>query len=155
MTPPTNPVASGGADAGGKPRRAQLSRKKGWRMPENTVSVARPGRWGNPFRILNEEGFPLIVNSSGHSMNISGRDDDATNWHNCHAQAVALFREQAVDGLPNLAPLRGKNLACWCALDVPCHADVLLELANEPIETIPRLMDPELFRDLDNEERRR
>jgi len=29
-----------------------------------------------------------------------------------------------------IAPLRGKNLACWCALDQPCHADVLLELAN-------------------------
>jgi Domain of unknown function (DUF4326) len=26
--------------------------------------------------------------------------------------------------------LRGKNLACWCRLDRPCHADVLLELAN-------------------------
>jgi hypothetical protein len=31
-----------------------------------------------------------------------------------------------------LAPLRGKNLACWCKLDAPCHADVLLELANKP-----------------------
>jgi hypothetical protein len=30
----------------------------------------------------------------------------------------------------DIAPLRGKNLACWCALDQPCHADVLLELAN-------------------------
>lgn len=26
--------------------------------------------------------------------------------------------------------LRGKDLACWCRLDQPCHADVLLELAN-------------------------
>lgn len=26
--------------------------------------------------------------------------------------------------------LAGKNLACWCPLDQPCHADVLLELAN-------------------------
>jgi hypothetical protein len=28
------------------------------------------------------------------------------------------------------AVLRGRNLACWCPLDQPCHADVLLELAN-------------------------
>jgi hypothetical protein len=27
-------------------------------------------------------------------------------------------------------PLRGRDLACWCPLDQPCHADVLLELAN-------------------------
>ena len=26
--------------------------------------------------------------------------------------------------------LRGRDLACWCPLDRPCHGDVLLELAN-------------------------
>jgi hypothetical protein len=26
--------------------------------------------------------------------------------------------------------LRGWDLACYCPLDQPCHADVLLELAN-------------------------
>jgi hypothetical protein len=26
--------------------------------------------------------------------------------------------------------LRGKNLACWCKPGEPCHADVLLEIAN-------------------------
>lgn len=31
---------------------------------------------------------------------------------------------------PDVAALRGKDLACWCPLDQPCHADVLLELAN-------------------------
>jgi hypothetical protein len=30
-----------------------------------------------------------------------------------------------------LDPLRGKNLACWCGPDQPCHADILLELANK------------------------
>jgi hypothetical protein len=30
--------------------------------------------------------------------------------------------------------LRGKNLACFCALDSPCHGDVLLGLANRPIK---------------------
>lgn len=28
------------------------------------------------------------------------------------------------------AELVGRDLACWCPLDQPCHADVLLELAN-------------------------
>jgi hypothetical protein len=36
-------------------------------------------------------------------------------------------RARLVEGLPSL---RGKNLACWCRLDQPCHADVLLEIGN-------------------------
>ena len=32
--------------------------------------------------------------------------------------------------LARLPELRGHDLACWCPLDGPCHADVLLELAN-------------------------
>lgn len=32
--------------------------------------------------------------------------------------------------LSRLHELRGKNLACWCPLNQPCHADVLLKLAN-------------------------
>ena len=41
--------------------------------------------------------------------------------------------------LKDLPTLRGKNLACWCKPDAPCHADVLLELANRPVceEVIP------------------
>lgn len=110
----------------GEPRRVQLSRRKGWRMPENTISVARPNRHGNPF-CIGDFGIP-----------------DA-------ASAVERFREWR-DGRvvgPDLPPvdyLRGKNLACWCPLCEahkdgkpfgvqcpdcsPCHADVLLEIAN-------------------------
>jgi len=32
-------------------RRIQLSRKKGWRLPPNTLNVARPSKYGNPHRI--------------------------------------------------------------------------------------------------------
>jgi hypothetical protein len=89
----------------GAPHRVQLSRRKGWRKPENTVVVARPSRWGNPF-----------------SVDVYGRD-----------AAVAMFREYALDVLGRdriVAELAGKNLACWCRLDQRCHADVLLEIAN-------------------------
>lgn len=81
-------------------------------MPPNTVSVTRPGKWGNPYVV-------------GGSKNIFAPvPDDA-------AMAVRWFRDTA-SKLPAeaFAPLRGKNLACWCALDAPCHADVLLEIAN-------------------------
>jgi len=100
-------------------------------MPENTVSVARPVKYGNPFKILNEEGWPLIVWKDGAGC-YNRQTEPVTAWDTVQAEVVALFRERAVDGLPSLAPLRGKNLACWCALDQPCHADVLLVLANAP-----------------------
>ncbi len=88
-----------------RPGRVRLSRKKGWRKPPNTVVVSRPTKWGNPFNISAE----------------CSRE-----------QAVALFEEYVrSEGLEMLvrAELRGKNLACWCA-HVPCHADVLLRIAN-------------------------
>jgi hypothetical protein len=112
------------------PRRVQLSRKKGWRMPPNTVNVARPSRWGNFYRV----GEPMCgatIKRWGHRLrDFSNRDRVCAD----RAEAVRLFA--AVVGFdeaihPSLREqLRGKNLACWCPLDQPCHADVLLELAN-------------------------
>jgi hypothetical protein len=96
------------------PERVQLSRRKGWRMPANTVRVSRPSAWGNPFAM---GGIDPVTGGS-----IADR-----------ARAVALF-EQTVD--PAMvararAELKGRNLACWCPLDSPCHADVLLRIAND------------------------
>ena len=99
----------GGVGVGGV-RRVQLSRKKGWRLPPNTVVVSRPSRWGNPFKADWPEG---------------GKDRD---W------AVSAFRGWIYYHPWDVTPLRGKNLACWCPLDQPCHADVLLEIANSPVE---------------------
>lgn len=98
------------------PVRIQLRRTKGWRLPENTVVVARPSRWGNPYRAGEEMHYGEYMTAE---------------------QAVKMFRRSALhDWSPGYADraraeLRGKNLACWCPLDQPCHADVLLELANE------------------------
>ena len=103
------------------PTRVQLRRTKGWRMPPNTVKVARPTKWGNPF--------------------IVGRaySDLFGPQKLCTAElAVAWYRAWilAEDGLGgekvrrDLGELRGKSLACFCKIDRPCHADVLLELAN-------------------------
>jgi len=93
-------------------KRVQLKRTKGWRMPPNTITVARPGPWGNPFRVGD-------VGPGGGV--IASRDE-----------AVALYREH-VTGPPEghaYVELAGHDLACWCSLDGPCHADVLLERAN-------------------------
>lgn len=107
------------------PIRIQLSRKKGWRMPPNTVSVARPGKWGNPIRVGGCARVEVCTQSSTAML-------EATITP---AIAVEFFREYITGALRThpdlLAPLRGKNLACWCPLDQPCHADVLLDLANK------------------------
>ncbi|WP_212525891.1 DUF4326 domain-containing protein [Actibacterium sp. MT2.3-13A] len=96
------------------PKRIQLSRRRGWRKPEGAVVVARPSRWGNPYQ--------------------AGKDGDGDR-----APLVRLYRDYlARPGQADLvaaikAELRGKDLACWCPLDAPCHADVLLEIANEEV----------------------
>jgi len=94
------------------PVRVQLSRKKGWKMPPNTVKVTRPTAWGNPF-LVSEHGQQGAVD----------RFRDYIEGMVCEPSVVASLNE-----------LRGKNLACWCRPGLPCHADVLLELANRPLE---------------------
>lgn len=118
------------------PVRVQRKRTKDWKMPPNTVSVTRPGKWGNPFFIINEEGFPWITDARDPSMPVCNSDAEKLlglepghlTWSAARKGVVALFRQQCCDR--SFAALRGKNLACWCPLDQHCHADVLLELAN-------------------------
>jgi len=98
------------------PRRVQLSRRAGWRKPENTVVVARPSRWGNPYKL----GGP------------GGRDGAVDTFRWLLTEGTALARE--AHPYPSLGEIRtelaGKNLACWCPPHLRCHADVLLEVAN-------------------------
>jgi hypothetical protein len=102
------------------PRRIQLSRERGWRMPAGAVSVARPTRWGNPYRVKPTRGRGGSVDW----MVATRESPDGIYTFCCEEDAIRL----ALD----LAPLRGHDLACWCPLSWPCHADVLLELANSP-----------------------
>jgi hypothetical protein len=97
------------------PERIQLSRRKGWRKPENTVVVARPSKWGNPFRV---------------GVNALNRADAVKRFRdlvNTPGRSYEGFRQSVRD------ELAGKNLACWCPLDQPCHADVLLKIANAEV----------------------
>lgn len=86
------------------PIRIQRKRTKGWHMPANTIYVGRPSRYGNPY-----------------DWREYGRE-----------QAVQMYKYylNTADRLIIAHELAGKNLACWCALDEPCHADILLEIAN-------------------------
>jgi hypothetical protein len=94
-----------------KPRRLKLSRQKGARLPKDAVVVARPTKWGNPYR--------------------PDKLTPATR-----AQAVAKYRRDLLAGRLRVSvedarrELKGRDLACWCPLDGPCHANVLIEIAN-------------------------
>ncbi len=103
--------------------RIQRKRTKGWRMPEGTVSVCRPGKWGNPFTI-GSQGF---IFEDGEAVFYRGSGATAKN-------VVDLYRARIAPKLRDKAraELAGKDLACWCPTDQPCHADVLLEIANKP-----------------------
>jgi Domain of unknown function (DUF4326) len=96
------------------PKRIQRKRTKGWKMPPNTVYVGRPTKWGNPWR----KGDAVDIYRSW----IAARDMDL---------ARSGRRFEGFYSPDIKAELAGKNLACWCPLDQPCHADVLLEIAND------------------------
>ena len=103
------------------PIRIQRKRTKGWKMPEGAVYVTRPGRWGNPF-IISPKARP--GNRSGSGYFCVPTVEDAVI---CFREMMSLSPERIRDAK---AELRGKDLACWCSLDQPCHADILLEIAN-------------------------
>lgn len=107
------------------PQRIQRKRTKGWRMPEGAIYVGRPTKWGNPYCIGDESAFigvDPVFNADEEPL--TARD------------VKELFRIALGRYVLAITPefvrheLRGHDLACWCPLDSPCHADVLLELAN-------------------------
>jgi hypothetical protein len=108
-----------------KPVRIQLSRTKGWRMPENTVKVDGSTKWGSPF-------FPTMLLASGSRRGLKqGEPIGATGAVEAFRTLMATnMRKEPAKTVALLEQLRGKNLACWCKPGQPCHADVLLELAN-------------------------
>lgn len=120
------------ANVGCCPVRVQRKRVKGWRMPVNTVSVTRPGRWGNPFKIGDYIKVGNGVNGWQwiRALNEKYADDSYTHIETVE-QCIELYRKYITNYPPkDLHDLKGKNLACFCPLDKPCHADVLLEAAN-------------------------
>ena len=106
------------------PQRIRLRRAKGWRLPDNTVVVSRPTPWGNPFKVGVDgdaaRSVELYTTMLAGYFCISCKTE-----FDAQKAAVAYARR-------NIKKLRGKNLACWCRLDKPCHADVLLKIANQP-----------------------
>jgi hypothetical protein len=120
------------------PQRIQQRRTKGWRLPLNAKSVARPSKWGNPWRVVRED-----CNLGGMCWAVAG-----PGYTTGHLDSEVVAREIAVRRFEDWIPdhwrgrrgliaieLRGLDLACWCPLPEPgetdyCHAAVLLREAN-------------------------
>lgn len=104
------------------PERIQRKRTKGWKMPENTVYVGRGSKWGNPHKV----GISLADNGDGTSRYMTPQD--AVDRYKNEYLPYWMFK--ASENQLNPLELKGKNLCCWCKPGQPCHADVLLEIAN-------------------------
>ena len=141
--------------------RIQRKRTKGWRMPEGAVYVGRGSKWGNPFVLNDRSGLARepAVDHPDKPWEYEGRITAAGMQHAyfhpdgrvipcrirymTREEVVLCYRAYVTGGAwpcdwrrssqveQIRAELRGKDLACWCPLDQPCHADVLLEIANE------------------------
>jgi hypothetical protein len=114
------------------PERLQRKRTKGYKLPEGTIYVGRPGRWGNPFKVGSKVGTVphWVVSKAGYwacsPLDLITRGmavDFYRVWLRHRATESKYFRE-------SLKQLRGKNLACWCKPGEPCHGDVLLKAVN-------------------------
>jgi hypothetical protein len=134
--------------------RITLSRAKGWRKPEGTIIVARPSLWGNPWAV-GTPGKLSARDTSGAAVtynlpvDVTQAEAEAIyrGWlrgdhlaHHHLPECLTPFGRVAIkDHLharrqlihANLHTLRGHDLACWCKAGTPCHADVLLEIANQ------------------------
>ncbi len=115
------------------PVRIQRRRVKGWRQPLTAVYVGRPSRWGNPFTIARTFERDWIVTDADGDLPSKLFPTEAA----ARAHAVELHRlhtgpmgNYEIDVEQLRRDLAGLDLVCWCPLDGPCHADVLLEIAN-------------------------
>lgn len=123
-----------------KPIRITLERRKGWRMPPNTVKVCRPGKWGNPFQIggyFKVGGDATRLGRFVWMRRVIWKPEDVQDALSTgftlvesQAQAVEMFERLMERDVWDVKELRGKNLACCCKPGTPCHADTLLRLAN-------------------------
>ena len=101
-------------------------------MPPGAIYVGRRTRWGNPFRVI-RQGWIEIGEGEGDLRPLVTWTKPALPED--RADVVMLYREwldqpaQTELRAAIARELRGNNLCCWCPPG-PCHADVLLEIAN-------------------------
>jgi hypothetical protein len=117
-----------------RPQRMQVSRKAGFDLQAASRAlnglpaklVTRPGKWGNPFSIDDVAARYGLDRAAAQAKAVAM----AGEW-----LRGSLDKQLSPGPAPSRAEIRaelaGHNLACWCRPGTPCHADVLIELAND------------------------
>lgn len=100
------------------PQRIQRRRTKGWVMPAHSIYVGRPTIWGNPFTCNGDRALAV--------SRFRERVRDSRRIEVCGPTGYYYVQPS----MSQIRQLTGLDLACWCPLDSPCHADVLLDIAN-------------------------
>lgn len=119
------------------PKRIQRKRTKGWKMPANTVYVGRPSYYGNPFRTDRVLPYDLFYKYGLNTDHFSGYKKAIRGVKISPEEAVRYYGKYVIGQKHRVVKeeiireLKGKNLACWCPLDQPCHADFLLKFVNK------------------------
>jgi len=89
-------------------------------IPPDAIYVGRPSKYGNPWRV--GERHP----ADGHRLT----REEVIEMHKKALPQMLQVRDNEGKLILDLEELKGKDLVCWCA-PLPCHADILLELANK------------------------
>jgi hypothetical protein len=86
-------------------------------MPKNAVYVGRPGKFGNPFNLTRDRTAAEVVSAFEQWLTLD--------------HVTAGIPEKKATILNSMHELKGKDLVCWCRAGSPCHANVLLKIANQ------------------------
>lgn len=116
------------------PKRIQRKRVKGWRKPDGAVYVGRGSLWGNPFVVGVDGDVEKCIALYRRWLSGEISDEDTEFRHELKARGMPfsqVWLGKYLVWTERLDKLRGKDLMCWCKEGEPCHADVLIELANQ------------------------
>jgi hypothetical protein len=117
------------------PIRVQRKQAKGYKMPINTKSVTRPHKFGNPYKIGMNNVWDIKDRETGKSLkDILIAKNGENKYHTVEDTLLAFCEKIKASAAMQRVIKRelfGKNLACFCPISSPCHADILLEVANK------------------------
>lgn len=102
------------------PRPKRVQRTRGTNEAGDVVDVGPGTKWANP--IKKQDVDALVSSEPDIAAAVKAR-----GWK---AGAVILYRDHLLEANLDPTELQGKDLSCTCKLTDPCHADLLIELAN-------------------------
>jgi hypothetical protein len=114
-----------------EPRRVQLRRTKGWRLPANTAIIDRRSKWGNPWVVTYDRDNGWCVLEPDWLPGPRRRTIFCSSNYTARGMAALRFWRWAVSPFCKLPfhELAGMNVACWCP-DGYCHGTAILAIAN-------------------------